>query len=66
MNRYDQRLHRITQLAVLIMESFAGFEHKYNYCLTGHNGDSAAVPLVAYARPPKDRREVRDVINVAS
>jgi len=45
------------EAALLIMESFAGFEHKYSYTLVGHSGDSAAIPLVPYDSPPKTRKE---------
>lgn len=41
----------------MIMEGFAGFGERFEYALVGHSGDSAAIPLVTYGRPPKDERE---------
>lgn len=42
MSRYsmDGRLLRSLQSAVMIMESFKGFEKKYEYQIMGHSGDT--------------------------
>ena len=39
-NGTDNRLERMLEIAVIIMESFHGFEDKIDYCITGHSGDS--------------------------
>ncbi|KAK3267658.1 hypothetical protein CYMTET_23800, partial [Cymbomonas tetramitiformis] len=46
------RLARMAATAVLIMESFHGLSHKYDYCIVGHNGDSERVPIVDFGKPP--------------
>lgn len=39
-NGFDQRLERMLEIAVIIMESLAGFEDKLSYSITGHSGDT--------------------------
>jgi len=56
-NQLDGRLTRLLEAALLIMESFAGFDHRYSYSMVGHSGDSAALPLVEYGHPPATRRD---------
>ena len=49
-------------IAVLVMEAFHGLEHKYNYTIHGHSGESHEVTLVREGEPPRtagDRLEVR-------
>jgi hypothetical protein len=52
----DGRLNRVLETAVLIMEAFQGFQHKYEYTIVGHSGDSDKIPLVAYGAPPAHQR----------
>jgi hypothetical protein len=47
----------------MIMESFAGLEHKYSYSMYGHSGAAVEVPLVLDGSPPRDREARLDVIN---
>lgn len=42
---------------VMIMESFHGFEHKYDYSIVGQDGESAVIPFVEWGKPPKTKRE---------
>ena len=56
-NSEDRRLERCCQMAVMLMESLAGFEHKYSWSLVGHSGDGPAVQLVDYGAPPANRHE---------
>ena len=44
-NSYDQRLERMLEIAVIIMESLSGFEDKLSYCISGHSGDSLVFNL---------------------
>lgn len=53
---YDRRLTKMLETAVLIMESFQGFEQSIHYGIYGHNGDDPQISLVPFDRPPKDRR----------
>jgi MoxR-like ATPase len=60
-NHHDQRLTRLIETAVMIMESFVGHEEKISYSIVGHNGDSANLPLVEWDKPPKNKKERMDV-----
>ena len=42
---------------IMFMESFAGFENKYDYSIVGHSGDSHWIPFVDHGLPPKTRKE---------
>ena len=61
-NGSDQRLERLLEATMLMMESLDGFEAKFSYSITGHSGDAAAVPFVAYGAPPKSRKERLQVL----
>ena len=56
-NGYDKRLERTLEAALLIMEAFEGFEHKFVYSFVGHSGDSPKIPLLEYGKPPANRKE---------
>lgn len=56
-NGQDGRLERILETSLMIMESFAGFESKFDYCIMGHSGDSPDIPFVNFGEPPTDRKE---------
>lgn len=53
----DQRLVRLMETCLLIMESFTGFESKFSWTIVGHSGDGPAIPLVEYGKPPQTRKE---------
>ena len=59
MSRYsmDGRLLRSLQSAVMIMESFKGFEQKYEYQIMGHSGDTDDLVLVKEGMEPKNDRD---------
>ncbi|KAJ0396306.1 hypothetical protein P43SY_007156 [Pythium insidiosum] len=56
-NGQDGRLERVLETSLMIMESFAGFESKFDYCILGHSGDSPQIPFVEFGNAPKDRKE---------
>ncbi|GLD91816.1 hypothetical protein PINS_up000349 [Pythium insidiosum] len=56
-NGQDGRLERVLETSLMIMESFAGFESKFDYCILGHSGDSPEIPFVEFGAAPKDRKE---------
>ncbi|KAG7399848.1 von Willebrand factor A domain-containing protein 8 [Phytophthora boehmeriae] len=56
-NGQDSRLERMLETSLMIMESFAGFEHELDYCIMGHSGDSPEIPFVQFGAPPRDRKE---------
>ena len=59
MSRYsmDGRLLRSLQSAVMIMESFKGFENKYEYSILGHSGDTDDLVLAREGVQPANDRE---------
>ncbi|TMW60750.1 hypothetical protein Poli38472_000792 [Pythium oligandrum] len=56
-NGQDGRLERVLETSLMIMESFAGFESKFDYCIVGHSGDSPEIPFVNFGEPPANRKE---------
>ncbi|DAZ99802.1 TPA: hypothetical protein N0F65_001311 [Lagenidium giganteum] len=56
-NGQDGRLERVLETSLMIMESFAGFENKFEYAIMGHSGDSPEIPFVEFGEPPQDRKE---------
>ncbi|KAL3911006.1 MAG: hypothetical protein SGILL_007455 [Bacillariaceae sp.] len=55
----DQRLIRCLEAALLIMESFDGFNdsNKFEYSIVGHSGDSPCIPFVDWSQPPDNELE---------
>ena len=45
-NGSDRRLDRMAATTVMVMEAFAGLEHKYSYSIAGHSGESHCVLFV--------------------
>eukprot|EP00930_Biecheleria_cincta_P096896 TRINITY_DN88669_c0_g1_i1.p1 TRINITY_DN88669_c0_g1~~TRINITY_DN88669_c0_g1_i1.p1 ORF type:complete len:1490 (+),score=245.98 TRINITY_DN88669_c0_g1_i1:43-4470(+) len=57
-NRIDRRLQRLQEVAIFIIESFAGLEHKYEYSIVGHSGTAPeAEMLVPWGKPPASAKE---------
>ncbi|KAI8617008.1 AAA domain-containing protein [Chytriomyces sp. MP71] len=61
-NGLDSRLERSLECALLIMEAFKGFEHKFQYKISGHSGDSANVEFVKERKYPKDEKDMFGVL----
>lgn len=51
----DGRLARLLEASMLIMEALEGLDHKYEYSIRGHSGDSNCVEFVRWNKPPKNR-----------
>ncbi|KAG2378887.1 hypothetical protein C9374_008035 [Naegleria lovaniensis] len=56
-NGQDERLDKLLEIAVIIMESFKGFEDRYEYKITGHSGQTSCLDLVHRGKPPQDEKE---------
>ena len=56
-NNHDRRLERCLQSAVMLLEAFEGFEHKYSLSMVGHSGDTSCAPLVEYGAAPANEKE---------
>lgn len=62
-NHSDGRLDRLLETAVMIMESFHGYENKFAYEMVGHSGNGPDIPLIDMDDPPKDRKERYKILN---
>ncbi|KAG0333587.1 von Willebrand factor A domain-containing protein 8 [Podila humilis] len=54
------------EVALMIMESFQNFEHKFEYSNIGHSGDSPNLEFVKPGRHPKNEKDVLKVISQMS
>ncbi|KAF7726766.1 von Willebrand factor A domain-containing protein 8 [Apophysomyces ossiformis] len=62
-NTHDRRLERSMEVALMLMESFRGFESKFAYRIVGHSGDGANIEFVTPSNYPKTEKEAFEVIN---
>ena len=58
----DQRLDRLCASVVMLMEALIGLDHKYQYEIVGHSGETHDLCLVPMGRPPVNRNERLAVI----
>ena len=63
MNGEDRRLDRLAAVIVMIMEAFDSMQHKFDYAVYGHDGESCAIPFVRFGKPPATRAERLDVVD---
>ncbi|GMH51849.1 hypothetical protein TL16_g01101 [Triparma laevis f. inornata] len=63
-NGQDGRLDRSLEAAALVMEAFAGHEHRFDYSIVGHSGDSPAIPLVNFGEHPKTEADRMKVLRM--
>lgn len=62
-NTHDRRLERSMEVALMLMESFRGFEHKFQYRILGHSGDGANIEFVKEGKYPKSEKEEFEIIS---
>lgn len=62
-NTHDRRLERSLEVALMLMESFRGFEHKFAYRIVGHSGDGANIEFVAPGKYPKTEKEEFEILS---
>lgn len=62
-NTHDRRLERSMEVALMLMESFRGFEHKFQYRIVGHSGDGANIEFVKEGKYPKSEKEEFEIIS---
>ncbi|KAJ3063601.1 von Willebrand factor A domain-containing protein 8 [Podochytrium sp. JEL0797] len=65
-NGLDSRLDRSLECALLIMEAFKSFEHKFQYKLSGHSGDAANIDFIQERKYPKDEKDMFGVLGKMS
>jgi hypothetical protein len=62
-NQYDKRLTKSLETALMIMEALKGLEHKFKYDIVGHSGDSDNIEFVESGKPPKDEKQMLQVLS---
>ncbi|KAG0224963.1 von Willebrand factor A domain-containing protein 8 [Actinomortierella wolfii] len=65
-NTHDRRLERSMEVALMIMESFRSFEHKFAYKIVAHSGDSPALEFVKEGKYPRTEKDVFRVLSQMS
>ncbi|KAJ3126154.1 von Willebrand factor A domain-containing protein 8 [Physocladia obscura] len=65
-NGLDARLDRSLECALLIMESFKSFEHKFQYRISGHSGDGPNAEFVLERKYPKNEKDMFGILNKMS
>ncbi|KAG0268044.1 von Willebrand factor A domain-containing protein 8 [Actinomortierella ambigua] len=65
-NTHDRRLERSMEVALMIMESFRSFEHKFAYQIVAHSGDSAALEFVKEGKYPRTEKDVFKILSQMS
>jgi hypothetical protein len=54
----DRRLDRMAGTTLMLMEALHAFvPHKFDYAITGHDGDSPIIPFVDFGRPPQSAED---------
>jgi len=62
-NGHDQRLERMMESALMVMEALEGYTDKVKYDIVGHSGEEAAIPFVlAPQGPPQNEKERLEVL----
>ncbi|KAI8991241.1 AAA domain-containing protein [Mycotypha africana] len=62
-NTHDRRLERSMEVALMLMEAFRGFEHKFAYKIVGHSGDGANIEFVSPGKYPKTEKDEFEIIS---
>ncbi|KAI8912686.1 AAA domain-containing protein [Gorgonomyces haynaldii] len=62
-NGHDGRLDRSLECALMIMEAFKGFEHKFSYKICGHSGDGPQTDFLEKNKYPKNEKDIFTVLN---
>lgn len=63
-NGYDGRLDRTLEAVTMLMESFEGFEHKIQYNIVGHSGESFSIPFIDHKNPPNNDKRRMDTLRM--
>jgi len=62
-NGMDGRLRRSCETAVMLMEALRGFEQKFDYEISCHDGDRSHNELISFGKPPADEKDRLKVIS---
>ena len=56
-NGHDQRLERMLESCLMLMEGLEGYGERIRYDIVGHSGEDRDIPFVAVGRPPTNDKE---------
>lgn len=63
-NGHDQRLERMMESALLVMEALEGYSDKIKYDIIGHSGEDKAIPFSEANKEPKNEKERLDILRL--
>merc|ERR1711997_226868 len=56
-NGHDQRLERMLESTLMVMEALAGFGERIKYDISGHSGEENNLPFVSHLKSPENNNE---------
>ena len=56
-NGHDQRLERMLESTLMVMEALEGFGDRIKYDISGHSGEDNDIPFVSHLRSPENNNE---------
>jgi len=61
-NGHDQRLERMMESALMVMEALEGYSDRIRYDIVGHSGEEPDIPFVRMSQEPKNARDRLQVL----
>ena len=61
-NGHDQRLERMMESALMVMEALEGYSERIRYDIIGHSGEESDLPFVRLGNEPKNERDRLQVL----
>ena len=56
-NGHDQRLERMLESALMVMEALYGFDDRFKYDIVGHSGEDNNIPFVLASKAPENEKQ---------
>ena len=61
-NGHDQRLERMMESSLMVMEALEGYTERLQYDIVGHSGEENDLPFTKIRTPPANEKERLDVL----
>ena len=61
-NGHDQRLDRMMESTLMVMEALEGYSERLVYDIVGHSGEENDLPFTSLNHPPTNEKERLDVL----
>jgi len=65
-NGHDQRLERMMESALMVMEAFEGYGDRFKYDIVGHSGEEDNLSFVGPLKPPANEKDRLTVLKEMS